>query len=171
MPTAALRAALGRRQPGSRRKEQAVPRLPLVRETCAQALAAQTRPGRPRGLAPAPAAAAASSRAARPTKLEPGQPYAGLAPLAQRLAALGDLTAATAAAGGSPTAAAVPVYDAALVDAVKRLPVPSRADADGIIGKATFEQLNVPPAARVQQIELAMERLRWTPRPARAVIV
>ncbi|MFM8338375.1 MAG: L,D-transpeptidase family protein, partial [Fluviibacter sp.] len=34
---------------------------------------------------------------------------------------------------------------------------------DGVIGKGTFEQLNTPPSARVEQIVLTMERLRWTP--------
>jgi murein L,D-transpeptidase YcbB/YkuD len=35
--------------------------------------------------------------------------------------------------------------------------------ADGSVGKATLAQLQVPPAARVRQIELMLERLRWTP--------
>jgi len=35
--------------------------------------------------------------------------------------------------------------------------------AAGGIGKATLTQLQVTPAARVRQIELALERLRWTP--------
>jgi murein L,D-transpeptidase YcbB/YkuD len=34
---------------------------------------------------------------------------------------------------------------------------------DGVIGAATLAQLQVHPAARVRQIELALERLRWTP--------
>jgi L,D-transpeptidase YcbB len=35
--------------------------------------------------------------------------------------------------------------------------------ADGVVGKATLAQLEVPPAARVRQLELMLERLRWTP--------
>ncbi len=35
--------------------------------------------------------------------------------------------------------------------------------ADGVLGKATLAQLQVPPAARVRQLELMLERLRWTP--------
>jgi len=36
-------------------------------------------------------------------------------------------------------------------------------NADGVIGRNTYAQLNVPPAARIRQIELTLERLRWTP--------
>ena len=36
-------------------------------------------------------------------------------------------------------------------------------DADGVIGAATLARLQVAPAARVRQIELMLERLRWTP--------
>jgi L,D-transpeptidase YcbB len=33
----------------------------------------------------------------------------------------------------------------------------------GVVGRATLTQLQVPPAVRSRQIELALERLRWTP--------
>jgi murein L,D-transpeptidase YcbB/YkuD len=99
----------------------------------------------------------------RTPKLEPGQPYAGLALLAQRLAALGDLAAPDAVVEGSPTAAVVPVYEGALVDAVKRFQQRHGLKDDGAIGAATLKQLQVAPAARVRQIELTLERLRWTP--------
>lgn len=87
-------------------------------------------------------------------KLTPGQSYSGLPQLAQRLEALGDLPA------GTP----VPQrYEGALVDAVKAFQRRHALDADGVIGAGTLAQLNVTPAARVDQIELTMERLRWTP--------
>ncbi|WP_231907026.1 murein L,D-transpeptidase [Cupriavidus sp. D384] len=87
-------------------------------------------------------------------KLTPGQSYSGLPQLAQRLAALGDLPA------GTP----VPQrYEGALVDAVKAFQARHALDADGVIGAGTLAQLNVTPAARVDQIVLTMERLRWTP--------
>ena len=35
--------------------------------------------------------------------------------------------------------------------------------SDGVLGKATLAQLQVTLAARARQIELALERLRWTP--------
>jgi murein L,D-transpeptidase YcbB/YkuD len=87
-------------------------------------------------------------------KVEPGQAYAGLELLAQRLAALGDLAAA---------APVSPRYEGALVDAVTAFQQRHALTADGVIGKATLAQLQVSPAARVRQIELMLERLRWTP--------
>jgi murein L,D-transpeptidase YcbB/YkuD len=36
-------------------------------------------------------------------------------------------------------------------------------EADGVLGKTTFAQLNVPVSQRVQQIEWAIERWRWIP--------
>lgn len=87
-------------------------------------------------------------------KLTAGQQYAGLPQLAQRLEALGDL----------PSGTPVPTrYEGPLVDAVKAFQTRHALDADGVIGAGTLAQLNVTPAARVQQIGLTMERLRWTP--------
>ena len=87
-------------------------------------------------------------------KLNAGQAYKGLPQLAQRLEALRDL----------PPGTAVPQrYEGALVDAVKAFQTRHALDADGVIGPGTLAQLNVSPAARVQQIVLTMERLRWTP--------
>lgn len=87
-------------------------------------------------------------------KLTPGQSYNGLQQLAQRLEALGDL----------PKGTPLPQrYEGALVDAVKAFQTRHALDADGVIGAGTLAQLNVTPAARVDQIGLTMERLRWTP--------
>lgn len=96
-------------------------------------------------------------------KLEPGERYGDVGALAERLRVLGDLE--------------VPVYpgaryDGARVAAVKRFQARHGLAADGVLGPATFAALNTPLAARVAQIELAMERLRWLPTlPARPVIV
>lgn len=87
-------------------------------------------------------------------KLAPGQSYAGLETLARRLEVLGDLPQGTA----TPQR-----YEGALVDAMKAFQTRHALDADGVIGPGTLAQLNVSPAARVQQIALTMERLRWTP--------
>ncbi|MCM8610895.1 L,D-transpeptidase family protein [Accumulibacter sp.] len=98
-------------------------------------------------------------------RLNPGQQYAGLALLQRRLLLLGDLKLA----GNS-----VPDrYQGALVDAVKSFQVRHSIAPDGVIGKDSLEQLSVDPAARVRQIGLAMERLRWTPLPLapRAIVV
>ena len=98
-------------------------------------------------------------------RLSPGQPYAGLALLQQRLLLLGDL---------APTASRLPEhYQGTLVDAVKSFQTRHGIPADGVVGRDSFAQLNIGPAARVRQIELAMERLRWTPVPLarRAIVV
>lgn len=87
-------------------------------------------------------------------KLVPGQAYAGLPVLAQRLIALGDLPATTP----------VPErYQGELVEGVKAFQARHGLEADGAIGAGTFAQLNAPLAGRVRQIELTLERLRWTP--------
>ncbi len=108
--------------------------------------------GDPAWKAPLPALPAGTRGS--PPKLEPGQAYAGLRPLRERLIALGDL---------APDAALAATYDGALVDAVISFQRRHGLTPDGIIGRATLMQLNVPPAARTRQIVLSLERLRWTP--------
>ena len=87
-------------------------------------------------------------------KLQPGQTYPGIAVLIQRLKVLGDLPA-----NGVPPAR----YEGRLVDGVKSFQERHGLTPDGVVGKGTLEQLNVTPAARVRQLELALERLRWRP--------
>lgn len=89
-----------------------------------------------------------------PPKLEAGQAYGGLPLLRERLIALGDL---------APTAPESPSYDPPLVEAVMSFQRRHGLTVDGIVGKATLAQLQIAPAARVRQIELMLERLRWTP--------
>jgi len=93
-------------------------------------------------------------------KIEPGQPWDGVLALQARLRRFGDL-----AAGGEVAAApdGTRLYEGALVDAVKRFQARHILDADGIPGAGTIEAMNVPLAARVRQLELAMERGRWLP--------
>jgi len=91
-------------------------------------------------------------------RLRPGQRWPGLAALAARLHALGDLDAAPATEPDT--------FDPALQDAVKAFQERHGLSADGVLGKATLEALDVPPAARARQIALALERLRLTPLPA-----
>jgi len=92
-------------------------------------------------------------------KLHPGESHAGVGPLRDYLRAIGDL----------PSAARAPknarVYDPELVKAVKRFQERHGLGADGVIGEATLRQLQISPAGRVRQIELALERLRWLPPP------
>ena len=98
-------------------------------------------------------------------KVAPGQPWAGTPALAARLCALGDLAVDAPA---PVLRAGVPVYDGALVDAVKRFQERHALEPDGVIGAGTLDRLNVTVAARVRQIELAMERERWLPEMRRA---
>lgn len=91
---------------------------------------------------------------ALPRALEPGQPWPGLPLLAERLVALGD------APGGLQGGA---TYDAPLVAAVQAFQRRHGLSPDGVVGRATWAALQVPPEARVRQLELALERLRWTP--------
>jgi len=76
--------------------------------------------------------------------------------LRRRLALLGDLVDDAASADAT-------VYDAALVAGVERFQQRHGLAADGVIGPGTTRALRVEPVVRVQQIELAMERLRWLP--------
>ena len=77
--------------------------------------------------------------------------------LRARLVAEGDLSSPITAA------AAANVYDAALVDAVKRFERRHGLAADGVLDAATLAALNVPVEERVRQIELNLERWRWLP--------
>jgi murein L,D-transpeptidase YcbB/YkuD len=87
-------------------------------------------------------------------KLAPGQAHAGLPVLAQRLEALGDLPAGSAVP---------PRLDGALETALRAFQERHGLAPDGVLGPATLQQLEVSPAARVRQMELSLERLRWTP--------
>jgi murein L,D-transpeptidase YcbB/YkuD len=55
------------------------------------------------------------------------------------------------------------LYDAPLAAAVRRFQRRHGRADDGVIGPTTLRDLQVPPAQRVAQIELALERLRWLP--------
>lgn len=87
-------------------------------------------------------------------KLVAGQPYADLHELARRLRALGDLPAASPLAG---------TFDAPLVAALEQFQQRHGLLRDGVLGRDTLAQLAVTPAQRARQIELALERMRWTP--------
>ncbi|MFM8332705.1 MAG: murein L,D-transpeptidase [Candidatus Methylumidiphilus sp.] len=91
-----------------------------------------------------------------PDKFKPGSRHADVPTLRKFLATVGDLTEGN-------TADTSPVYDPALVAAVKRFQARHGLTVDGIIGKPTLTQLNVPLAERVTQIQLGLERLRWLP--------
>ncbi|WP_284155475.1 L,D-transpeptidase family protein [Sulfuricystis multivorans] len=118
-----------------------------------------------RQLAADPAIQAAWSEPLPPLgarKLEPGKPWAGLPLLARRLTALGDLSPAT-----PPPAR----YEGELIDAVKAFQRRHGLEADGVIGKHTLAALNIPPATRLKQIELNLDRLRQLPFASRHLLV
>lgn len=97
-------------------------------------------------------------------KLAPGQAYAGLPLLTQRLQALGDL------AGGTPVPARL---EGELIAALMRFQERHGLTPDGVLGPKTMQQLNIAPEQRTEQIALTLERLRWTPlrQAARMVVV
>ncbi len=53
------------------------------------------------------------------------------------------------------------VYDGDLEEAVKEFQLRHGLQADAVIGKNTFEALNVPVKIRIKQIVINMERYRW----------
>jgi murein L,D-transpeptidase YcbB/YkuD len=91
--------------------------------------------------------------------LRPGQRFDHVAALRRRLATLGDLPASD---GGVPGAADT-LYDGAIAAAVARFQQRHGLDVDSVLGPATLAALDVSPARRARQIELALERIRWLP--------
>ena len=89
--------------------------------------------------------------------VRPGSPFAAMPQLVARLRQLGDL----------PANADVPAdstqYKGAVVDAVKNFQHRHGLDSDGVLGKGTVTELNVPLKMRVQQLQLTLERYRWIP--------
>jgi len=89
--------------------------------------------------------------------IHPGDPYADIGVLQQELIALGDLSA------GVPLPQTATRYEGPVVEGVRRFQLRHGLEADGVLGRRTMAALRVPPAWRVRQIELALERLRWLP--------
>ena len=100
------------------------------------------------------------------TRLKPNQQSAAVPALRQRLAIEGDLDP-------SHEKDPSPVFDATVVEAVKRFEERHRIEPDGIVDAETVSALNVPVEQRIRTIELNLERWRWLPdpMPARYFIV
>jgi len=77
----------------------------------------------------------------------------------QRVEALRERLARTQDVGGTDLTS--PLYDASLETAVKAFQTQHGLAADGVVGKATIEALNVPVEARIDQIRVNLERARW----------
>ncbi len=92
-------------------------------------------------------------------KLRPRQSHPQLAELAKYLVSLGDLPANFAFSETDKK----PKITPELAAGIKHFQQRHGMSADGTLGPGTIEALNVPAAKRIEQIELAMERLRWLP--------
>jgi L,D-transpeptidase YcbB len=89
--------------------------------------------------------------------VSPGQAYAGMAQLTERLKYVGDLpTDATPAADPN-------LYQGDVVEAVKRFQALHGLDPQGKLGPQTITELNRPLSYRVEQLRLTLERWRWLP--------
>ena len=99
--------------------------------------------------------------AAGQKKVEPGKAWAGAPGLAERLRAFGDLPEDAPAPGTASDGS--PLYEGALVDAVKQFQRRHALEPDGVLGPGTIGLVNVPATHRVRQLELALERERWLP--------
>ena len=97
----------------------------------------------------------------RVKKIEPGKPWPGVSPLDARLRALGDLPMSAPPPSTAPDG--TPLYAGAIVDGVKHYQDRHALEPDGVIGPGTITALNTPFTARIRQIELALERMRWLP--------
>ncbi len=84
--------------------------------------------------------------------IRPGSADGRLATLVARLAMSGDLPSDTVVAT---------VYDEPLQRAVRRFQKRHGLEADAIVGPATRRAMNVPIAARIDQIRVNLERGRW----------
>jgi murein L,D-transpeptidase YcbB/YkuD len=85
--------------------------------------------------------------------LAPGATDARIRALAARLAVTGDLPPSAPADGM--------VYDEPLAAAVRRFQGRHGLAADAVVGPATLGALNVPVAARIEQLRANLERARW----------
>jgi murein L,D-transpeptidase YcbB/YkuD len=89
-------------------------------------------------------------------KVKPGGAYPDAQALFERLVLLGDLPA-----DAPPPAEGM--YGDTLEEGVRHFQSRHGLEEDGVLGRGTVNALNVPPAQRVRQLELTLERLRWLP--------
>ena len=157
-PAAALARLAGAPDPADA-LERLAPSLPAYADL-RRALAVLRETERRGGWTPVPAG----------PKLEAGMTGRSddprLTALRKRLAESGDLAAAgTGAAAPAPSnAGPAEPFDAALAEAVRGFQARHGLKADGVVGRETLTALNVPVAARIDQVRANLERLRWVAR-------
>ncbi|MFL6636735.1 MAG: murein L,D-transpeptidase [Massilia sp.] len=125
--------------------QAAEPQLPLYAQAKAALAHYRELAQQPYPALPAPQA-----------KVVPGGAYADAQALFERLVLLGDLPADAQAPGEG-------LYGDKLEEGVRHFQARHGLEADGVLGRGTINALNVPPAQRVRQLELTLERLRWLP--------
>jgi L,D-transpeptidase YcbB len=89
--------------------------------------------------------------------VRPGQPYAGVVRLGRFLQVIGDIPPS---AQLDPNAT---VYEGVLVEGVKHYQDRHGETPTGNLDTRTVNELNTPPAVRIRQIKLTLERWRWLP--------
>ena len=85
--------------------------------------------------------------------LRPGETDERVPALAARLTITGELPASAVVDGTS--------YNYALSTAVRQFQARHGLEPDGVVGPATLAALNVPVAARIEQLRVNLERARW----------
>jgi len=157
--------------------QAAVPRLPQYQRLRDALGHYRTLAGHEAWQQPLPPLPLAQGRPAR--ALEPGASWPGVPGLRSRLLALGDMPVQVQQEGQAqgPSRRQGPppdpdtLYDPPLVAAVQVFQARHGLEADGVIGRATLHALQVSPTRRARQLELALERLRWTPLRAGARMI
>ena len=89
--------------------------------------------------------------------VRPGQPYSGIARLGRFLQVIGDIPPGVQL---DPNAT---IYEGALVEGVKHYQDRHGETPTGNLDARTINELNTPPAQRIRQIKLTLERWRWLP--------
>ena len=93
--------------------------------------------------------------------LKPGAADPRVAQVRARLLASGDLAAGMGRATASRPVLTDHVYDPRLEEAVRRFQDHHRLTADGAIGRATVDAMNVNVGSRIEQVRANIERARW----------
>jgi murein L,D-transpeptidase YcbB/YkuD len=86
-------------------------------------------------------------------KIEPGNEDPRIPEIRKRLQMTGELSKRDSISSS--------IYDPQLEKDIKAFQASHGLDADGVIGVGTFRELNVPVEARIDQIRINMERVRW----------